>query len=125
MKIIPDEFGTLAITAYGAGWIEINGIRHQNSVLICSTGHQESIAISHITELSIENFQHLSDLSIDIVLLGTGRQQLFVTPDMLTPLMAKGIGFESMNTSAACRTFNVLSSEGRKVGALLCLSPEN
>lgn len=125
MKIIPDEFGTLAITAYGDGWIEINGNRQQSSVLISSNGHQESLSICNISELSVANFQCLGDLSIDIALLGTGSQQHFVSPNLLVPLMTKGIGFESMSTAAACRTFNVLASEGRKVGALLCLSAKN
>ena len=125
MKIIPDEMGGLAITAHGQGWIEINGVRYQNSILVTSTGHQESLSTCHIKELKIENFQYLANLSIDIALLGTGHHHQFVSPDLCIPLMTKGIGFESMSTPAACRTFNVLASEGRKVGALLCLSTKD
>lgn len=125
MKITPDEMSNLAITAHGIGWIEVNGLRHESSLLVTSSGAIEEIAISHIQALALKDIRQLADLPIEIALLGTGHHQHFIPPDLLTPLINGAIGFETMSTAAACRTFNVLASEGRKVGALLLLSSES
>lgn len=125
MKITPDELSDLAITGHGFGWIEINGVKHENSLLLTSSGIKEIIEISNVLSLTPDDFRYLADLPIDIALLGTGHHQKFISPNLLVPLMNRGIGFESMSTPAACRTFNVLASEGRNVGALLLLTNES
>jgi uncharacterized protein len=125
MKITPDELSDLAITGHGIGWIAVNGSKHESSLLVTSSGSKESIAIYHVQSLTLDDFRYLADLPVDIALLGTGHHQQFISPNLLVPLMNKGIGFESMSTAAACRTFNVLASEGRKVGALLLLPRES
>jgi len=61
-------------------------------------------------------------LESDIVIIGTGDRQTFPAASALRPLVEAGIGFEVMHTRAACRTFNILLSEGRRVGALLFVS---
>lgn len=57
----------------------------------------------------------------DILILGTGRQQRFVAPALMAALIGKGIGIECMTNQAACRTYNLLVSEGRKVALALIL----
>jgi uncharacterized protein len=59
------------------------------------------------------------DLNVKVVLLGTGEQLRFPTPDTTRHLVEQGIGVEIMDTAAACRTYNVLVSEGRAVAAAL------
>ena len=114
--------GQLAITAFGAGWIEVNRSRFEKPLLLTSSGLVETMSIGSIDYLSLAHFERLSDLNVDIVLLGSGQMQQFISPDLLVPLMDKGIGFESMDSAAAARTFNVLIQENRNVGALLFLS---
>ncbi|HNI52603.1 MAG TPA: MTH938/NDUFAF3 family protein, partial [Accumulibacter sp.] len=63
----------------------------------------------------------LAGLDAEIVLLGTGKQLRFPPPDLLQPLIAQRKGLEVMDVQAACRTYNILLSEGRKVAAALFL----
>lgn len=121
MKLVPDANSNLSISSHGKGWIEISGVRHHESVLLTSSGFCQSLPISQINQLTDQDFVALSALSIDIALIGTGLHQKPIATELLVPLMTKGVGFESMDTAAACRTFNVLSNEGRNVGALLLI----
>ena len=70
-------------------------------------------------ELVEEQLQPIFDLDPDVVLIGTGKNQVFLPPELMMAFYAKGIGVEVMTTEAACRTFNVLVSEERRVVAAL------
>ena len=70
-------------------------------------------------ELSIADFEPAIALDPEIILFGTGEQQRFPDNALMTEIMRQGIAFEVMDTSAACRTFNVLVSEFREVVAAL------
>jgi uncharacterized protein len=72
-------------------------------------------------QLQAGDFEMLSTLSVDLVLLGTGRRQVFPQPPLYRSLIDAGKGLEIMDTPAACRTYNVLISEGRLVAAALIL----
>ena len=61
----------------------------------------------------------LPDDAPEVLLIGTGPRQVFLRPDVLRPLLALGIGIETMTTQAAARTYNILMSEERRVLALL------
>lgn len=65
--------------------------------------------------MSLESIEHLITLAPELILFGTGDTQVFPAPALLAPLYQKRIGFEVMNTRAACRTFNLLIAEGRNV----------
>ncbi len=69
--------------------------------------------------LTVSHFQQLLALKPEVILLGTGEVHLFPEPALLAPLYPARIGLEVMTTDAACRTFNVLVSEGRSVLAAL------
>ena len=69
--------------------------------------------------LSAEHFEAIAALDPEVVLLGTGRVQRFPHPRLTTALSSRRIGIEAMDTGAACRTYNILMSEGRKVLAAL------
>jgi len=72
-----------------------------------------------IDELSITDFGAALAIEPELILLGTGERQTFPPMTLATAIMRAGIGFETMGTAAACRTFNVLTSEGRRVAAAL------
>jgi uncharacterized protein len=74
-----------------------------------------------VTELGMEDFSCLSGLELEVVLLGTGKTQIFPPPLLQVEFGRAGVGFEVMNTAAACRTFNILAGEGRKVAAALII----
>ena len=72
-------------------------------------------------QLMAEDFEPLVELRPDLVLLGTGRRQAFPSPALYRSLVSSGIGLEIMTTPAACRTYNILVAEGRRVSAALIL----
>ena len=72
-----------------------------------------------IEQLTVGHFAAIIDLNPEVVLLGTGGRLRFPPPALLTPFMEAGIGCEVMDTAAACRTYNVLNGEGRRVVAAL------
>ena len=74
---------------------------------------------SAFSELKKEDFENLKSLGAEIVLLGTGPQQRFPHPSLTAPLAQAGIGVEVMDLKAACRTYNILVAEERKVAAAL------
>ena len=65
------------------------------------------------------SLQSIFDLQPELVLIGTGSTQVFLPPAVQVLFFQRGIGFEVMTTDAACRTFNILVSEGREVVAAL------
>lgn len=74
-------------------------------------------------EITAHHLEQILELNPEVVLIGTGDSQVFLPPDLLMVFYREAVGVEIMNTRAACRTFNVLVSEGRKVvAALLPLS---
>jgi uncharacterized protein len=76
-----------------------------------------------VSELSPEHLQHALVLEPEVILLGTGVRQVFPEAHVLAPVHRAGVGIEVMDTRAACRTFNVLVQEGRRVAAALILDP--
>lgn len=123
MKIVlSDDNSGYTIKSYSEGKIVISGqVYTQNLILlpdqIISDWEPESFQA-----LSEKDFYALVDLKPDLVLLGTGEQQQFPSPSLYMPLMKAGIGLETMNTAAACRTYNILMGEGRRVAAALFLN---
>jgi uncharacterized protein len=123
MKLQPDQIQTLSVTGYGAGWLAILGQRHTNSLLITSGGLLRDISAREPSQLTATDFAALADLPVELVVYGSGARLQFPPPAWLAPLMARRIGLETMDTEAACRTYNILASEGRPVAALLLLPP--
>lgn len=109
------------ITAYDTGFIEINKQRFtQNLIVMPQTLIHDWQAIS-FANLDNEHFRQISEMNLEVVLLGTGAQHLFLHPKHCQLLTDKGIAIECMTTAAACRTYNILMSEGRNVAAALLL----
>ena len=107
------------ITAYGPGWIEVNRQRHPNALLVRPEGEVIAWAVTDLAALQKEHLEALAAMKPELVLLGTGARQRFPHPAMLAALAHARIGIEVMDTGAACRTYNILMSEGRQVLAAL------
>jgi len=120
MKLHLDNNPALnAVTAYGSGWIEINRERHAGAVLVRPQGEILAWEAATFEALTREHFAGILAHAPEVVLLGTGSRQRFPHPSLTAPLAGARIGLEVMDTGAACRTYNILMSEGRRVLAVL------
>jgi len=120
MKLQPDRFDTLFINAYGEDWFSVSGQKKHHSLVISSQGRCLDWGCTNLAELSAAHFELLAEDMPEVVIFGSGRRLRFVSPALLRGLIERGIGVETMDTAAACRTYNILAQEGRRVvGALL------
>ena len=105
-------------TAYGEGYVMVNDQRHEANLIVLPDQllpwHVESFDV-----LKEEDFLVLLDLKLEILLLGTGPRQRFPHPRLTRALAAKRVGVEAMDLQAACRTYNILMAEERRVAAAL------
>jgi len=111
------------VTAYGPGFIEINKVRHTSAVLL-TPDRVDPWAVVSFEALAEPDFERLCALNPEVALLGTGSRQRFPHPRLSRALNEARIGLEVMTTAAACRTYNILMAEGRKVAAALLLEGE-
>jgi uncharacterized protein len=109
------------VTAYGPGFVEINKVRHDVSVVVTPESPVTAWTAATFDALRSEDFAALLDLEPELVLLGTGSRQRFPSPRLTRPLLEARIGVEVMDTPAACRTYNILMAEGRRVVTALLL----
>ena len=121
MKLQPDRMDTLAVTGYGPDWIAVNGQRHHHSLLITSLGLLQPWRPTTFAELEAADFALLTSLGVELAVFGSGSRLRFIPPAWQATFMASRLGFETMDTPAACRTYNILAGEGRPVAALLLL----
>ncbi len=120
MKLHADTYsGQNTVTAYGSGFVAINGRRYERSLVVTPDSLDPEWPASTLDELRAEHLAPLAASGCDVVLLGTGARQRFPSPAILRPMIEARIGVEVMDTAAACRTYNVLMAEGRKVVAVL------
>lgn len=115
--------GTNTISRHGAGEVWVGSTRFTHSVLVPWTGAVLPWAPAAPEELTSAHFEAVLALAPALVIFGSGARQRFVAPALLRALIDRRIGVETMDTAAACRTFNVLASEGRSVVAALLLQP--
>jgi len=121
MKLSPDAIRGPHITSYGPEWIAVNGQQHTGNLLVDSHGGAEKWDCTGFSDLEIVHFDTILALRPELVLFGSGAKIQFPAPRLLQNLYAQRIGVEVMDTPAACRTFNFLAGEGRKVVAALLL----
>jgi uncharacterized protein len=110
--------GINTITGYGEGYVMVNGER-RSANLVVLPDRVEPWAAKGFDQLSTDDFGFLKTLGAEIVLLGTGARQRFPHPRLSAELAQAGIGLEVMDLQAACRTYNILVAEERKVAAAL------
>lgn len=120
MKLHPEtRSGLNFITACDGPHVQVNETRHAAPLIVLPQQLIAAWAPASFDELTAEHFTKLSELGMEIILLGTGAKQRFPHPRLTRALMEKRIGLEVMDTGAACRTYNILVSEGRSVAAAL------
>jgi len=107
------------VTAYGDGYVEINATRYEHALLVQPEAPVEAWAPLRFEELTAAHFEAIAAHAPEVVLLGTGATQRFPHPRLTAALAERRIGVEAMNTGAACRTYNILMTEGRRVLAAL------
>ncbi len=116
MKLHADAPTSLnTVTGYGPGFIEVNKSPHRGHLLLMPDAAAQPWQAAGFEALRPEDFDALLVLRPEVVLLGTGRRQRFPHPRLTGALARAGVGLEVMDTAAACRTYNILMSEGRRV----------
>ena len=123
MKIQPDFISVQSISAYGPGWIGVAGEKMMRSVVLGSRGERMDWNCQQFDDLGVAHFAQLADLGPELVIFGSGQRIRFPQAAWLRPLIERGIGVETMDTQAACRTYNILAGEGRHVVVALLLEP--
>jgi len=125
MKFQPDRLdGVNTITRHDSDSVQVNADKFDGSLLVPSRGEVQRWPVSDFSALTAEHFEQLLSLEPELVIFGSGAKLRFVKPALLRPLIDRRIGVETMDTGAACRTYNVLASEGRAVVAALLLEAE-
>lgn len=109
------------ITGYGPGFIEVNAQQHASHIIVIPDAPVQPWSIARFNALSAQDLQALCAFQPELVLLGTGWRQRPMDPALVAALAPSGVGLEMMNTPAACRTYNILMAEGRKVLAALLI----
>jgi uncharacterized protein len=112
------------ITGYGIGFLEVNQTPYSHALIIQPEGEVLAWPVEEIQDLSEDHFSMISALLPELVIVGTGKKQVFLNPKILQPLIKAKIGFEMMDSQAACRTYNILMGEGRKVLAAILLEKD-
>jgi uncharacterized protein len=120
MRFIQDPSSNAnLIRGYGATGIKINDEWLPHAIMVTATAIRPQPTLVAVDDLSPEHVTRLLEFEPELVLLGTGARQVFPPPAFGAAFLQAGVGFEVMDTGAACRTFNVLVSEHRRVAALL------
>lgn len=112
--------GIHLITGYGPGYIEIDRVRRGHSVILLPDRVLDW-PLDRFEAIDAASLEALVDLRPALVILGTGERHRFPHPAVYGDLIQAGIGVEHMTTAAACRTYNVLAGEGRRVAAALLI----
>lgn len=116
------------IQSYAGGQFRVSGVVYQEAIIVTpmrSFAWEKSA--DDVRTLSLEDFQPLLDISeeIDVVLLGCGTGMSFLDPKLKQALSEQALPVDTMDTGAACRTYNVLMAEGRRVAAMLIPKQKN
>lgn len=119
MKFLPDAIQGPSITSYGAGWVAVNGERFERPLWVDSASGARPWPCTGYEQLDASHFSMFLEMRPELILFGSGDRLRFPRPEWLAALYAQRIGVETMDTQAACRTYNFLVGEGRKVIAAL------
>lgn len=111
--------GLNLFTAYGEGYVAVNNEKHHKNLILLPDTIIEDWSNATVETLAETDMQKLLGLGTEIILLGTGNRLRFPAGTLLRPFAPAGIGLEIMDLQAACRTYNILVAEGRKVAAAL------
>jgi len=116
------HIGQNTFTAYGEGYVSVNTVRYTDNLIVLPDQLIPDWTLATFGALGLADFELLATLDAEIILFGTGKQLRFPRPELMRPLIAVQKGLDVMDIHAACRTYNVLINEGRKVAAALIFS---
>ena len=111
------------VTGYDDAGVEINAVRFDYSLIVLPETPPRAWPVTRFEALEAAHFEQIAQDTPDVVILGTGARQRFVHPRLIASLAAQRIGVECMDSKAACRTYNILMGEGRKVTLALIIEP--
>ena len=109
------------ITAYDKNSISINGKTFSNSLIVTTRQLQKNWDIAAIESLQANHINQILSFNPELIIIGTGNSLVFPSVETYSSIIKQGIGIDFMDTGAACRTYNILMSEGRDVVAALIL----
>jgi uncharacterized protein len=112
---------TKLFTAHAPDHVMVSGERYDHSIVVLAEKVCDDWSVASFDELSETHFDYFLALKPDVLLFGTGARQRFPHPRLYRGLTDAGIGVEFMDTPAACRTYNILAAEDRKVVAAILL----
>ena len=113
------------VTSYDENGVEINLIPYDYSLIVLPEISPAAWPVSSFDALTTEHFEQINAITPDVVILGTGARQRFIHPRLTASLTARRIGVECMDNQAACRTYNILMAEGRKVALALIFAAKS
>ena len=120
MKLkLAQAIGRNTFTGHGDGYVIVNSVRHTGNLIVLPDQVITDWTLASFATLEANDFERLAALDSEIILFGTGNKLRFPAHELLQPLVKAQKGLEVMDIAAACRTFNVLVGEGRKVAAAL------
>jgi uncharacterized protein len=108
-------------TAHGKGYVTVNGQRFEHPIVVTPEQVLADWQPLDFLKINEADFNYFMPLKPEILLLGSGPKQFFLHPGLYRQLTNAGIGVEFMDTPAACRTYNILVSEDRKVVAAILI----
>ncbi len=111
--------GLNLFSAYGDDFVTVNQEKHFANLILLPDAVIPSWTSATVTTLTTADMERLLALKTEIILLGTGSRLRFPAGALLRPFAPAGIGLDVMDLKAACRTYNILAAEGRKVAAAL------
>lgn len=124
MKLLQDASGTFnTVTGYGAHYVDVNLERHTASLIVAPDEPVAPWPVASLSALTPGHFAQLLALEPEVVIFGSGARLRFPHPRLTAALAAQRIGVETMDVQAACRTYNLLMAEGRRVVAALLIEP--
>jgi len=121
MKFHLSTFSGLVVTGSGPGWIRVGTTEYRANLVLTPSVVHEGWAPAGFSGLTEADFAGLLADQPEVLLFGSGRSIRFPHPRLTQALTQAGIGIEVMDTAAACRTYNILAAEGRRVTAALLL----
>ncbi len=121
MKLHPDASNAYSIQGYSDDGVVVNGKLQTGPLKLCAIQGPQLWSSATFEDLTQASFDELLEFRPELVIFGSGNRLRFPSPALLRGLIQQGIGVETMDSGAACRTFNVLAGEGRHV--VLALLP--
>lgn len=121
-SILPSNDAENRFTAYGEGYVCVNGVRHTGNLAVFPDRIVADWTLGTFTTLQISDFEFLATLDAEVLLLGTGSTLRFPIQSLLQPLIIRQQALEVMNMQSACRTFNLLAEQGRYVAAAILMA---